>query len=62
MKKIKTSLSLSHSALRAAKREAKRQRRSVSQILEMWIERIPNGNSVPSTEPIFSNETVKAGE
>jgi Family of unknown function (DUF6364) len=48
--KIKTSLSLSQATLRKVKREAKRQRRSVSQLVEIWIESAPavNGEKSPN--------------
>jgi hypothetical protein len=37
-KKRSTSISISQAAWRKVKREAKRQQRSVSQLVEMWIE------------------------
>jgi predicted CopG family antitoxin len=38
MAKQKTSISLRDKTLRKLKKEAKRQRRSVSQVVEIWIE------------------------
>lgn len=51
--KIKTSLSLSKQTLRKVKREAKRQRRSVSQLVEIWIESAPalNGDKSEAGQP-----------
>jgi len=59
MRKVKTSISLSRSALKVAKAEARRQRRSLSQTLELWIEdafaRKPQPVDAPTAEAIFSH-------
>jgi len=48
--KVKTSISLSPGVHRRIKREAKRQRRSVSQIVELWIESAANKGKWPIPE------------
>lgn len=46
--KVKTSVSLRRETLRKLKAEAKRSRRSVSQLVEIWIEdTLPNGKPQP---------------
>jgi hypothetical protein len=45
-------VSLSRAAWLAVRREAKRQRRSVSQIVELWIEQVgSNGHNVEIAPP-----------
>lgn len=42
MRKVKTSVSIKRETLRRIKREAKRQKRSVSNLVELWIEQLPS--------------------
>jgi predicted DNA-binding ribbon-helix-helix protein len=52
MAKVKTSVSLERSTLRRLKVEAKRHKRSVSQLVDIWIEeRLPSANNKSAAAP-----------